>query len=77
MHPGDARGGSGMAGASRVWLQPLWQMGQPAPEDATVAETARDGEEPLKKKKRGKRGGRNGSDREAEKRQRRAIGDGE
>ena len=54
-----------------------WQMGQPAPEDATVAETARDGEEPLKKKKRGKRGGRNGSDREAEKRKRRAIGDGE
>ena len=58
-------------------MQPLWQTGQPAPEDATAAETARDGEEPLKKKKRGKRGGRNGSDREAEKRQRRAMGDGE
>ena len=37
----------------------------------------RDDDEPLKKKKRGKRSGRNDSDREAEKRQRRAIGDGE
>ena len=45
--------------------------------DATAGETARDGEEPPKKKERGKRGGRDHSDRDAEKRQRRAAGDGE
>ena len=47
-------GGSGVAGPSRVWLQPLWQTEQPAPEDATADETARGDEEPPKKKKRGK-----------------------
>ena len=42
--------GSGVAGASRVWLQPLWQTGQPTQEDAIAAEMG--GEAPPKKKKR-------------------------
>ena len=55
--------GGGVAGASRAWLQPLWQMGQPASEDVTAAETG--GEAPPKKKKKLKRGGLNASGRRA------------
>ena len=51
-----ACGGSGVAGASRVWLQPLWQTEQPAPEDATAAETAPGGEAPPKKPRKRARG---------------------
>ena len=38
--------------AAVVWLQPLWQTGQPAPEDATADETAPG---PPKKKNKGNR----------------------
>ena len=57
--------GSGVAGASRVWLQPLWQTGQPAPEDETADETARGGKEPPHKKtRRSKKGGKSSDEKQ-------------
>ena len=50
VHGGGSGDGSSVASASGVWLQPLGQAEQQAPEGAMAAETALGGEASPKKK---------------------------